>query len=156
MAQNGGKAKSTLQWFDNAKMRYQPNPYLRVSDVSLQLINDLGSVYGLQCQPTRKDSLRSMVGTCRGFLVRGDVAFAPLAAEAARHVNACTWNEQRTKFDEHSEYGHYDLAACFVYSLLQWRYYSNIWPDPPETINNFGDNFAPDIGRTLERYDNDF
>jgi hypothetical protein len=155
LAQNAGRPRSTFQWFDRASMRFRPNPYLRVSDVSLQLINDLSSLYGLHCQPTKKDALRSMVGTCRGYLVRGDVDFEPLAAEAAAHVNACTWNEQRTKFAEHKTYAHYDLAACFVYSLLQWRHYANVWPEPPEKLFNAGTSFAPDIDKEMEPWNYD-
>jgi hypothetical protein len=155
LAQNAGRPRSTFQWFDNTKMRFRPNPYLRVSDVSLQLINDLSSLYGLHCQPTKKDSLRSMTGTCRGFLVRGDVDFEPLATEAAAHVEACTWNEKRDKFAEHEIFGHYDLAACFVYSLLMWRYDANVWPEPPEKLFNAGSGFAPDIDNEMRPWNYD-
>lgn len=131
LAQRDSEA-SEWQWYDNDARRFTRNPHARVSDVELQVINDLSNTYGLHVIPTTKESLRAMTGFANAKLSQGQVVFAPRASLAAQHVNAAQWEPNRTKFAEHNVYAHYDLAACFVYAIRYWEQLTHLWPEPPE------------------------
>lgn len=130
-----GEELSDYQWYDNDDKSFRSNPAARVSDTSLQVINDLSNIYGLHVIPTTKDDLKdSMVKLARAKMIQGVVAFGPQATMSYNHVFSAQWNKQRTKFDEHNLYGHYDLAACYVYAMRYWEQLYNILPDPPSHV----------------------
>lgn len=146
-----GNEASRFRWYDHTNQCWASNPHFRVSDVQLQLINDLSSIYGMAISPTTKDDLEdTMVLNARSKLSQGKVAFAvadegPSAEMTFKHCHACTWNKQRTKFAEHNTYAHYDLAACVIYALRYWDTLYNIFPDPPPHLGRGGDSWVGDV-----------
>ena len=148
-----GNEFSSFQWYDSEAQCWRSNPTHRVSDTNLQVINDLSSIYGLSVNPvTKDDSVEAMSAVGRGDIIRGRVRFAPDAEQTYKHVHAAKWNKQRTKFAEHTLYGHVDLAACFVYGQRFWEGLYNIWPDPPEHLGRKGDDW---VGGLLVADEND-
>lgn len=126
---------SDFKWYDNDGKQWMSNPQARVSDIELQIVNDLSNVYGLHVTPTTKETLRAMAGFANAKLSQGSVEFGPLANLAAQHINACQWQPNRKKFAEHNVYAHYDLAACFVYSERYWDQLIHLFPYPPKHLD---------------------
>lgn len=150
---------SALRWYNNDVKRWENNPVLRVSDTSLQTINDLTTLYGLSVAPTTKDDLKAMTQLVRQRLNRGkfEVDVTHIGGQLlSRHLWACTWNDQHTKFAEHEDYGHFDLAAATVYGLRAWQAYYHYLPDPPEHLGKMGDDWVGDISDDFGDDDDDF
>jgi hypothetical protein len=128
-----------LSWYDHTEQRFKTNPAGRVSDIEPQMIHDMAVSYGLLIHPTTKADLRdTMVWFVRQWMTRGRVAFTKRAQLAYDHVKACVWNKQRTAFDEHPTYGHFDLAAALVYLCRYVDMFANINPEPPEHLGTGG------------------
>jgi len=137
---------SSYTWYNNDTDRWEFNPVLRVSDTSLQLINDLSSLYGLSVAPTTKDDLKAMTQLVRQNLNSSQfIVNTQYTDKLSRHMNACTWNDQRTKFEEHEQWGHFDLAAATVYGLRAWQNYRHILPFPPQHQKHSTTDYAGDL-----------
>lgn len=137
---------SDWQYYDQDNKCWRGNPHTRVSDTALQVINDLSNVYGLHVVPTTKDDLKdAMVKFANAKMIQGRVRFAPQATLSYKHVHAAQWNKQRTKFAEHTAYGHVDLAATFVYAIRYWENLYNILPDPPKHLGRGGNDWVGDV-----------
>jgi hypothetical protein len=137
---------SEFKWYDNEAKCWRANPYLRVSDTALQLINDMSTMFGLFLAPTTKDDLREvMVQLVRSKLKQVQVKFGPLAANTVSHVNACTWHKNRHEWVEHSVWSHYDLAATVVYGMRFWDNYYYIDPYPPKYLNRRGSDWVGNV-----------
>lgn len=137
---------SDWQWYDNDAQMWRPNPHLRVSDTSSQLINDMSVMFGLYLDPTTKDDLREvMVQLVRSKLKQKQTKFGPLAANTASHINACTWDKNRHEWQEHSVWSHFDLAACAMYALRYWESYYYIDPYPPKHLGKRGENWVGEV-----------
>lgn len=135
----GHDYEGQLSWYDHTEKRFRTNPAGRVSDVEPQMIHDMAVSYGLLIHPTTKADLRdTMVWFVRQWLTRGRVAFTKRAQLAFDHVKACVWNKQRTAFDEHPTYGHFDLAAALVYLCRYVDMFSNVNPEPPQHLGAGG------------------
>ena len=155
MAQSVQESVSEFRWYDNVCREWQSNPTIRVSDVQLQLINDLSTIYGIACNPTTKDDLAdTMVMLGRAKISQGKVVFGPMAGLSLKHIQNCMWDKRRVKFAEHPVYKHYDLAACYIYKMRSWESLYNILPNPPEHL---GKAHADWVGDALidPRYDED-
>jgi len=137
---------STFKWYDNDAKCWMYNPQLRVTDINHGFINDMSTMFGFHLAPTTKDDLREvMVQDVRSKLKQIRVKFGPLAAETARHMNACTWNKQRTEWVEHKVYSHFDLAATVMYGLRYWESFYHIDPYPPQHLGKRGENWVGDV-----------
>ena len=134
---------NALTYYDHQAREFRCNPYGRVSDIEPQMIHDMLVSYGLAISPTTKDDLRdTMVWFVRQWLTRGRIAFTQRAQLAFDHVKACVWNKQRTAFDEHPTYGHFDLAAALVYLCRYAEMFANINPEPPPQLGVGGPDWA--------------
>lgn len=139
---------SDYMCYDNSSRLWLPNPHLRVSDVQKQLITDMATMFGMFLDPTTKDDLKEvMVQLVRSKLKQKRVKFGPLCTDTATHMNACTWNKQRTEWVEHNVHSHFDLAATVVYALRYWESYYHIDPYPPKHLNKQkpGENWVGDV-----------
>jgi hypothetical protein len=115
---------------------HKKNPGARVSDVDLGLIRDIDDHYGLEFTATNKSELHTMVNLVRSYLAQGRMVFLPGSGPIIDHMRACKWNKQRTKFDSHPVWGHYDVAASAVYltRLIDQRF-QNLRPHPPAGLS---------------------
>lgn len=137
---------SEYKWYDNDAKEWRANPHLRVSDTNLQLIRDMGVMFGFYLNPTTKDDLRKvMVQLVRSMLKQQMVKFGPLASMTAAHMNACTWHKNRKEWVEHKVYSHFDLAATVVYGLRFWESYFHIDPYPPKHLGRGGEDWVGEV-----------
>lgn len=114
---------------------YKVNPSVRVSDVDLRFVRDVEEEYGLYFQATTKDSLKDvMVNLVRNWVGSGRLVFLPTAGPVIEHVQAGKWNKQRTRFDTHERYGHYDALAALIYFCRAMEQLANKRPHPPLKI----------------------
>jgi hypothetical protein len=128
-----------LSYYDHGEQRFKIGAK-RVSDINPQLINDLLLGYGLNVSATTKDDLKdTMVWNTRSkWIGRGRLLFTPRAELAYKHMSACIWNAQRTEFDHHKVYSHYDLAADGVYLTRYVDTFANVNPEPPAHLGAGG------------------
>jgi hypothetical protein len=118
-----------LTYFDGA---HRVNPYMRTSDIELRFIRDVEEEHGLRFEATVKDeSLEVRVNTLRNWVGGGQVVWLPTAGPAIAHTRAGKWNKQKTKFDEHRVYGHYDALAAEVYLVRAAELIRGKRPHPP-------------------------
>lgn len=139
---------SKYRWYNNDMRMWENNPVLRISDTALQTINDLSMLYGLTVAPTSKDDLKAMTQVVRQALNSGRFEIDTQhigGMQLARHIYACSWNDQRTKFAEHEQHSHFDLAACTVYGLRAWQAYYHWLPFPPQHLGQRGEDFVGDL-----------
>lgn len=125
--------------YDHAQKRFVQD-VRRVSDINPQLIHDLITSYGINCSATTKDDLKdTMVWNTRSkWMGRGRLLFTERAQLAYSHMSACIWNEQRTQFDHHPVYSHFDLAAAGVYLTRYVDMFANVNPEPPPHLGKGG------------------
>jgi hypothetical protein len=122
------------QWtyYDNvSRHEFMPNPETRVADVDLKLIADMRETFGFDFQTTTKETLRGMVNNARAWFSQGRIVFLPDCGPVIDHVHAAQWADDGKKLDEHSVYGHYDLAAALTYAIRYFALIENLNPMPP-------------------------
>jgi phage FluMu gp28-like protein len=119
--------KEKRLWTNKVTGEFQ-DPYLRVSDNNLILINDLQQLHHLTFQPTEKknkdahiNNLRTMVGNCQ-------VAINPRCEGLIRHMKYATWNKARDDFKKSSDNGHYDFVAALMYLARNIQKSKNPYP----------------------------
>lgn len=122
------------QWthYDNvSRHEFMPNPDTRVADVDLKLIADMRETFGFDFQTTTKETLRGMVGNTRRWFTQGRIVFLPTAGPVIDHVQVGRWSTDRTHFDEHKVYAHFDALSALVYLTRYAELIENLNPMPP-------------------------
>jgi hypothetical protein len=129
-----------LTYFDNdMSIGFHTNPQTRVSDIDLTFIRDIDTEFGLSFHAADKSApLEARVNLSRNRIEGGGLVFTPDAGPIIDHIRAAKWNKQRSKFDEHPVYGHYDLAAALVYWLPACDMIRHRRPHPPAGIESLG------------------
>lgn len=113
--------------------RFFANPQERVTDVDPRMVHDVSELYGLEFRSTDKDHLRTvMVAAVRNWSAKGRLVFLPGAGPVLEHVSSGKWAKDRTHFDEHKIYGHYDCLAALVYFVRACTLIENERPHPPQ------------------------
>lgn len=103
-------------WYDsNGELKR--NPYLRVCDRELRLVDDLVSKYGVFFLVTAKNDLHAAVNSLRDRIARRKIRILPEASGLVDDLDGAVWNEKRTQL-EHVAYelGHFDRLMALVYA----------------------------------------
>lgn len=109
-----------------------PEPYRRVADNDNPLLlQDLSILHGLHFMATGKDELKAMVDQVRVMVKNGRIVVSPLCQKTLGCLRYGLWNSQRTKFDRHATYGHYDHFAALVYLVRN----IDLYGDPIDTAS---------------------
>lgn len=132
-----GPVPNTFSYFENeTQVGFHTNPHTRVSDIDLTFIRDIDSEFGLGFSAANKSApLEVRVNLTRNRIESGGMIFMPDSGLVQEHVQAAKWNKQRTKFDTHPVYGHYDLAAALVYWLPACDMIRARRPHPPAGLS---------------------
>lgn len=148
-----------VQYYDREARTLKPNPFMRVSDVDVRLVQDLMNEHGIGFQLSRKDDADAQVYAFRNAMHQGLIEFmeepkgtpairapegmtpeqtarwrdhiAPYFGVVALHVENARYTRTRTDWERTEEMGHFDALAAMIYL---WRLVSglrNLNPEPP-------------------------
>lgn len=95
----------------------QPQPYLRICDVNMELARHLHSV-GLAAVPTYKTEKQFMVQQLRNLIADGKYWVDPSCKDTDRHLRTTTWANEKRKAWAHRGGEHGDLVDTSVYAAL--------------------------------------
>ena len=75
------------------------DPYLRVMDNDLKLINDLRALHGISFMATRKDDKEAAINELRMMFAREQIIIHPRCKNLIYHLKTTTWDKKRKKFN---------------------------------------------------------
>lgn len=123
----GIREKETTNFADPFTKEHR-EPYLRVSDNNLILINDLYRIHGLIFHPTRKDDADAALNNMRILLKDGHIIINPRCKTLIRHLEAGVWNKSKTSFDRSGDDGHFDAIDTLKYLVRNVDFTKNPFP----------------------------
>lgn len=94
-------------------------PYKRVADAERKTLVDLQGIYGLPFVKAHMEEIHTQVKRLRGLARRGHLVINPRCENLIAHLDAATWNLQRTAFARPSKeprpgeryFGHFDHVS---------------------------------------------
>lgn len=103
-------------------------PYLRVCDNNLIVINDLYRLHNLTFQPTPKDDAAAALNNMRILLKEGRIVIHPRCKTLIYHLKNATWNKSRKSYDRSPDAGHYDAVDALKYLVRNIQFSKNPYP----------------------------
>ena len=95
----------------------QPQPYLRICDVNVELARHLHSV-GMAAVPVHKTEKQFMVQQLRNLIADGKYWVDSSCEATDRHLRTTTWANEKRKAWAHRGGEHGDLVDCSIYGAL--------------------------------------
>lgn len=149
----GVKAREAALWdayYAECKRKYRPHygdeepptePYMRVSDVDLQVIHDLYALHGLTFSPVEKkgdrgEIKRTMINRARLALRQRRVKIHPRCKQLRAHGLAGIWNERGTSYERVDGFGHFDFVDALVYFICSVVQDHNPYPSVPDDVTH--------------------
>jgi len=106
----------------------QKQPYLRVCDNNLIVINDLHKLHGLTFLATAKDDASMALNNMRILLKQGRIIIHPRCKTLINHLKYANWNKSQTSFARSSDNGHYDAVDAIKYLCRAIQQSKNPYP----------------------------
>ncbi len=106
----------------------QPEPYLRVSDNNLILLNDLNQDYDLYFRPTEKHNREQYIVKMKTWVQENRIIIDPKCVNLISHLKGATWDKTRKDFKRHSDGHHYDGVAALMYLVRNLDESRNPYP----------------------------
>jgi hypothetical protein len=130
---------SSFTWWDGEQ--FQPNPARRWADEEgARTILNLRAEHELEFAPADNAAPEAQSNSLRTAFSRKQILIHPGCLDLIAHLTSARWNEQRTKWERHPKYGHYDLVAALMYL---WSNIDRVTdPNPPANW----DRARPEIG----------
>ena len=75
------------------------NPYMRVMDNNLIMINDLNKLHGLNFLPTAKDDKEAQINHVRIMMASGQIEINPRCKNLIYHLENAEWDKHHKKFE---------------------------------------------------------
>jgi hypothetical protein len=124
-------------------------PYLRVSDNNLIVINDLWHLHGLRFFPTKKDDSMAALNEMKIAIQNQDIIINPKCKTLILHLESGVWNKSKKSYDRSPDKGHYDAIDALKYLVRNIQASRNPYPadfsggsfhyaDTPSLRNNNG------------------
>lgn len=122
------KAKEKILFKD--EFTYETKePYKRVSDNNLILINDLQRMHGLMFRPTRKDDADAALNNMRILIGSKQIIINPRCKVLISHLKAGIWDKSKTKFARSAlKFGHFDAIDSLKYMVRNVNFQANPFP----------------------------
>lgn len=126
------KLKENLR-FSHSGTHYEP--YRRVMDVDLKLINDLNRLHGMKFLATKKDNKEGAINEMRMWVSQGRVKIHERCTHLRYHLEYGQWNNTRTDFkrladspDKTIRGGHVDAIPALYYLIRNIQTSKNPFP----------------------------
>jgi hypothetical protein len=103
-------------------------PYKRVSDNNLILINDLYRLHNLVFYPTRKDDADAALNNMRILLKDEHIIIHPRCTNLIRHLETGVWNKSKTSYERSGDTGHFDAIDSLKYLVRNVDFTHNPYP----------------------------
>lgn len=87
----------------------------RISDNSLQVIEDLSQIYYLHFIATEKHDKMQYIQVLRTMIEQEQIIIHPRCKTLIAHMTGGTWNAARTDFKKSPDGGHYDALSAILY-----------------------------------------
>lgn len=127
-------------------------PYIRVSDNDLKLINDLYMLHQIHFIATEKKNKEAYVNNARIWLSNGRVKIHEKCKHLIYHIEFGQWDKNRSKFkhlvdsnDKKIRGGHVDAVDSFVYMIRNVNESNNPFP------HDFGEISGPNVFRRKKK-----
>ena len=111
-------------------------PYLRVMDNDLKLINDLSRLHQIQFIPTKKDNRDAAINNLRMWIGNGKIEIHERCKTLIYHLENGQWNKHRTDFRHLKDSpsgevlgGHADALAAIAYMVRNIVESRNPYPE---------------------------
>lgn len=121
------KVKEMKLWTNPATLELE-DPYLRVCDTNLILINDLQRLHGLTFLPVQKDNKEAQINALRMELSNYKLYINPRCETLIHHLKHATWNKARTTYARSPDSGHYDAIDALIYLIRTVQKSKNPYP----------------------------
>ncbi len=112
-------------------------PYLRVSDNNLILINDLQRLNGISFLPTMKDDADSALSNMRVMLGNKKILINPRCKVLISHLKYATWAKNNKTYDRVDGFGHFDAVDSLKYLCRNIQLNKNPYPNDQYNQNWF-------------------
>jgi hypothetical protein len=119
--------KETNLWGDIYTKEHK-DPYMRVCDNNLILINDLYRLHDITFLPAQKDDAEAAINSLRIALSSEKIIINPRCKILLRHLKNGRWNKQRTTYVRSPDDGHYDAIDAIKYLHRHVDYNKNPYP----------------------------
>jgi phage terminase large subunit len=126
LAEEIRKKEATL-WTDSLTGE-QLDPYMRVSDNNLILLNDLARMHGLYFTPTAKDNKEAQINNLRLEIGSARIIIDPRCKTLITHLTFATWDKQRKDFVRTEDGAHADAIDALIYLIRNVQRGRNPYP----------------------------
>jgi len=130
-----------VQLWTNKLTNETKQPYLRICDNNLIMINDLYHLYGLKFQPAKKDDSDMALNLLRTKFLKRQIIINPKCKQLINHCKNGTWNKTRTSYMRSADNGHYDAIDAMKYLIRHMNWGRN---PIPSSIRNTSNTFYKD------------
>ncbi len=124
------KKKETMLWGVHGHI---PEPYLRVSDIDLRLIQDLRALYGIEFQAVRNKDVLADINFTRHAIRERQLVIHPRCVNLIRQTQNAVWSTSGKDFARAKEKDsldvHYDLCAALKYLVKSVAWGHNPYPE---------------------------
>jgi hypothetical protein len=103
-------------------------PYLRIADDDMLVLNDLATLHGIQFMPTRKDNKDAAINELRIKLGNENIIINPRCKNLIYHLKTGIWDKQRKSFARSPDAGHFDLIDALIYLVRNVQWSKNPYP----------------------------
>ncbi len=140
-----GPVMTTLELAKNIKLKeklrfqkgtFDAEPYMRVMDNDLKLINDLRQLHDLGFLPTRKDNKAGAINEMKIWMQQGRIKIHERCTHLIYHLEYGQWNKSRSDFkrladspDKKIQGGHVDAIPALYYLIRNIHTHRNPYPD---------------------------
>lgn len=119
----------------------QITPFMRVSDTTLTVINDLSQIHGVRFLPTRKDDSDAALNNVRVLMQNEKIIINPRCKTLIMHLESGVWNKNKTSYERSADFGHHDAIDALKYLVRAINVSKNPYPkgflDPSSGSDKF-------------------
>jgi len=108
------KDKEAELWTNHATGEKE-DPYIRVSDNNLIVLNDLDRLHQIYFQPTRKDNKEAAINAMRIEIQAQRIIINPKCETLIHHLERGVWTKNRKDFARSVDGSHSDGIDCITY-----------------------------------------
>src|SRR5690606_7784556 len=103
-------------------------PYKRVSDNNLVVINDLYMLHRIVFLPTQKHDKESQINQLRQLIRECKLIINPKCKVLIDHLKSATWDRNRKGFSRSKDKGHFDAIDALIYFVRNVDISKNPYP----------------------------
>lgn len=122
--------------FYDEQFKESKDPFLRIMDNDLKLINDLSRLHDLQFIPTKKDNKEAAINNLRMWVHQGKILIHKRCKHLIYHTENAQWDKSRKKFKHLKDSpsgevrgGHADALDSLIYLVRNIVESKNPYPD---------------------------